>query len=335
MGNVPQSAESRHAAVTEVSTLFDRIDSDGDGEVTKQEWAQAFRMLDSNGNRVVSRKEWCIQRGSTHVFDACRKKVDAHMTSEEWMQAFKAMADGSGSITPQKWLARRPVRLGLSPIGMGLQHWGVGVGDSFYELLAWGRGATEMVAVGPKGLVECGAFARQQGLRKQWIEKARLETKAGRRPAQAWSEDLDEPMARSREDWADFEMVGGTSRTDDEITAWIRQWIKEHPTYKAMDAFGSECNDQTFAADLIAWLMGSRYTKATDNQKGRTLVYGGLVLLAGAGAAYLSSRSRAAGSCDQAVAAVDTLASSVAMAATTSSGIAPLMSSVDSMASST
>jgi len=322
------STTSRHAAVAEVLELFHEIKQDGDSCVTAEEWERAFHTLDSDGDKVITRKEWCIRRGSTHVFDACSKKVDAHITHDEWMRAFKQLdIDDSGAVSPQEWMAQRPVRLGLTPIGMGLHHWGVGVGDTFYELLAWGRAATEMVAVGASGIVACGAFADKPGLKEQWVEKARLETQAGRRPSTAWLKEVDEPRARLVEHWHEFEACGGTSRTDEEVEAWIRNWVKEHPAYRASDAFGNECNDHTFALDLIAWLTGKPFKKATDNQKGRALVYSGLALLAGAGVAYLSSRMDSPRRTSQATAAVAVAAVASAAPVVT---ITPPMTAMDS-----
>jgi len=317
MGNTPPSAAVQQDTVKEAVALFQEFDSNADKVVSAGEWEQAFAALDKNCDAVVSRKEWCLRHGSTYVFDACRKKVDAQITQKEWMQAFTDMdTNANGVIDSEEWLARRPVHLGFTSIGMGLYHWGVGVGDDFYELLAWGRTATEMVAAGPTGIVACGEFVEEPGRREQWVEKARHETKAGKRPAETWSEGKQEPCSRPMELWGDLESCGGTSKSDAEIEAWIRKWVEEHPIYCAVDAFGGECNDHTFANDLITWLTGIPHQRTTDNQRGRSLLYGGVALLAGVGAMYLwSAQDTSTTSCGVQVAAAAVAAVAVAAVA--------------------
>jgi len=297
MGNCPASSESKQAVLQEAARLLGPPQQKPQKEeagrlqaaaVDEATWARAFGTVAKAGSSIVTRKDWCIKCGGTHLFDACTRKQLGQLTREEWMQAFKALdADRTGRILAQDLLARRQVHLAIAPRGMGLQHWGVGVGDQFYELLSWSSTGTEMVAVGPSGTLARGDFIKLPGSWEAWLAAARAEREADRHPASAWLEATQEPRARPRAAWSDLEAAGQTSRSAEAIEAWIQAWVAAHPAYRAMDTFGDECNDHTFTLELIEWLTGTPYHKATDNQKCRAIVYGGLGLLAGAGLAYL------------------------------------------------
>merc|ERR1712150_253792 len=112
---------------------------------------------------------------------------------------------------------------------------------------------------------------------------------AGKQHASMWLAEKSEPRARPEEVWQDIELCGWTMKTDEEIAAWIREWVEKNPQYKSMDPIGRECNDQTFALAFISWLTGTNYSRWTDNTKGRAVIYGGLALLASAGALYLAN----------------------------------------------
>lgn len=171
--------------------------------------------------------------------------------------------------------------------------WGVGVDGDFYQVLSPGWMGTEMVVAGPQGTSAFGNFIAMQGAKEKWLQDFKADIEAGRKPRCMWDAETETPRARPEEEWQDLEPCGWTAKTDEEIAAWIEKWVKQHPVYRAVDPFGSECNGQTFANAFISWLTSSTFERTTDSKKGRAIVYGGLALLAGAGIAYLFSQRNA------------------------------------------
>jgi len=304
MGNTASASteEQNEAVGKHAIELFRELDIDADNAISAEEWEKAFQSLDADGNGVISRKEWFINQKNTEMYDAIHKKSSAHITREEWQVAFGMLdVNKDGSISVAEWMSRRKVRLGFVPLGLAVSNWGVSVGDDsdFYEVIAAGWTAKEMVVAGPKGLIALGDFAKEEGAKERWLGRIKATIDEGKRPEGQWVAEKGEPRARPGEVWQDLEQVGWTMRADEEIEAWIHEWVAEHPDFRAMDALGRECNDQTFAIAFIGWLTGTDYSRVTDNTKGRAVVYGGLALLATAGVGlFLANRMSRGGKGD-------------------------------------
>lgn len=242
---------------------------------------------------------------TTAMYDAIPKRHAAHITFAEWTRAFEVLdTSKDGRITAEMWQQRRKVHVGYIPFGLTFSYWGVGVGEDYFEALPLTESATdkmksmvsgdghdEMAVVGPQGIVALGEFTKTEGGRERWLESLRAEVRAGTRPESMWLEEKGEPRSHPQECFAKPEHIGWTVKTHNDVQEWIKQWVVKNPSYKAMDAFGKECNSQTFAIDFISWLTDKPYRRTTDGQKARTVVYGGLALLAGIGAAYLAGKT--------------------------------------------
>merc|ERR1719296_162378 len=149
-----------------------------------------------------------------------------------------------------------------------------------------------MAVVGPEGVAALGAFATSALAKKSWLDYVLGDVAARRRDTSTWLGEAGEPRSKTESLWDSFEHIGWTMRRDEHIKEWIVAWVQEHPTYKAIDPMGNECNEQTFAIDFISWLIDGPYRRITDNTKGRVLAYGGLALIAGIGIAMAYRASR-------------------------------------------
>jgi len=293
MGNSAQAVtvEENEAASAEALSVFQTLGVDADKGLNLAEWGAAFDVLDADGDGSISRKDWYIKQGTAVMFDAVPKKHPGSITKQDWDKAFESLdTDGDGKVSVEEWLKRRKVQLSFFPLGMGVHSWGVGVGEDFYEVTSLSRGATEMAVVGPRGVVALGEFVREEGGHERWVQAMQDAVRDGRRHESTLAGG--EPRSRPQEVWESFEHAGWTARTDEQIEEWIGQWVEEHPSYRAIDAIGRECNEQTFALAFISWLTGQEYRRITDNTKGRALVYGGLALLAGVGVAVAANSMR-------------------------------------------
>lgn len=288
MGNSSGSttAEQNEAASAEALAIFRQLGIDIENGITQAEWDKAFEVLDTDGDGSISRKEWFIKRGTTLMYDAFPKKQLASISNAEWSQAFISLdVDQDGKVSAEEWLRRRKVRLAFYPLGMVGYSWGVGVGEDFFEVFSLGRTNTEMAVVGPQGVIALGEFAAEEEARKRWLQAAQDTVGSGSRNATTWLQEAGEPRSRLESHWESFEQAGWTMRNNEQIAVWIKQWVEENPSYRAIDPLGRECNEQTFSLAFISWLVGNEYKRITDNTKGRLLVYGGLTILAGVGIA--------------------------------------------------
>jgi len=283
--------EQNHAAGAEAAAIFQILGLDVDKGLSLTDWEAAFDKLDTDGDGTVSRKEWYLKQGTTSMYDAVQKKHKGSISRDEWKKAFEVLdTDGDGRITVEEWLRRRIVQLSFSPLGMGAYSWGVEVGGEIYEVLSISRNHTEMAVVGPQGIIALGACGKEEGGREAWKRLVFDAVEEGTKHASIWPEGKAEPNSRPKETWESVEQVGWTMRTSEQLQEWIEQWVEANPTYKAMDPLGNECNEQTFALAFISWLIGQEYTRMTDNTKGRAIVYGGAAILAlGLGAAVYSA----------------------------------------------
>jgi len=284
------SEEQNQAASAEALAIFQILGLDVDKGLALADWEAAFDALDADQNGSVSRKEWYLKQGTTSMYDAVQKKHPGSIARAEWVKAFEILdVDQDGKITVDEWLRRRLVQLSFYPLGMGAYSWGVAVGEDCYEIASLNRSATEMAVVGPQGIVALGEWAKEEGGKEAWLNAMHEAVEDGTKHSTIWFDEKSEPRARPADVWESFEHAGWSMRNDEQIQAWVEQWVEQNPTYKAIDPLGRECNEQTFALAFISWLIGSEYSRMTDNTKGRAIVYGGLALLAiGAGAAAIS-----------------------------------------------
>merc|ERR1719162_1225184 len=87
--------------------LFSFLDVDGTGDVSLEEWLEAFDRIDENRNGSISRREWTRKHGSNDLFDAISKKYSVNLTRMEWRKAFEALdGDGDGVVSLVEWLAK-------------------------------------------------------------------------------------------------------------------------------------------------------------------------------------------------------------------------------------
>lgn len=297
MGNAASQVtqEQNEGAAMEAIEVFKLLDVNTDEKISAEEWEEAFQNLDSDGNGLISRKEWFLKLGTTEMYDAIHKKSTAQITHDEWQAAFDMLdTNQDGEVSVEEWMSRRKVTLGFIPLGMTLHNWGVNIGDGdqFYEVLTHSATSNEMVVAGNQGIVGFGSFTQEDKAIESWLQSFRADIDAEKKPAEVWIPERGEPRSRQKQFWQDLETVGWTMKTDEEIEAYIKEWVEAHPTYTAMSAIGGECNDQTFATDFIGWLTDTKFSRMTDNTKGRAILYGGLALLATAGGVYLATRNQ-------------------------------------------
>lgn len=102
------------------SRIFEIIDTDGGGTISREEWMAAFVKLDSHKRGVISRKEWAVHGGENFVFDHIAGKHQFAVASRrDWRDAYSRLdKDHNGSITVEEWnsFAPRTVRP-ISPRG--------------------------------------------------------------------------------------------------------------------------------------------------------------------------------------------------------------------------
>merc|ERR1719330_1976235 len=88
--------------------LFNFMDANQDGEVSLEEWTKAFDRIDSDGNGFVSKKEWCQRHGTAALYEIVFKMNSVRVTRDEWRQAFQAMdTDGDGIVSTREWLQKK------------------------------------------------------------------------------------------------------------------------------------------------------------------------------------------------------------------------------------
>nr|ABI14277.1 FRQ1-like protein [Pfiesteria piscicida] len=82
-------------------SLWQLLDKDGNGVVSRAEWQDAFKSLDADGDGRITRKEFAAFTESNHLFDAIpKKKSIAVVTAQDWDLFFEALdTDGNGDLS--------------------------------------------------------------------------------------------------------------------------------------------------------------------------------------------------------------------------------------------
>jgi len=90
----------------QITDLFDFVDKDKSGTITREEWDQAFDEIDCNRSGTISREEWRKHHGKVAIFDVVDGNGNGAISRQEWKQAFDAFdRDGDGTISCQEWYA--------------------------------------------------------------------------------------------------------------------------------------------------------------------------------------------------------------------------------------
>lgn len=105
-----------------MSKLFETLDIDSNGELTREEWMNAFNRLDVKRQGVISRKEWTLLGGENFVFDQIAGKSQfAVANRQNWRDAYSRLdKNRDGRITLDEWFSFAPkVRANNSDINGG------------------------------------------------------------------------------------------------------------------------------------------------------------------------------------------------------------------------
>lgn len=296
MGNsgLAITKDQQEQAAMEADAIFRGAGVDPSGGITLLDWKKVFSFLDANDDKVISRKEWCLQHSTTEFFDAIHKKNNGNVSEAEWHQAFVDLdTDLDNKVSIQDWKMRKPVSLTMQSVGIGRTHWGVQIGETYYEVPVPGEGQTgsEMVVLDSTGVVAFGGdLAAQEPTRVAWMELMLKYTQSKVRPESSWNEEKNQPTSLGAGSWEHVQPAGWTSKTDKEITTWIKEWVEKHPDYIGLHPLGKEANNQTFCQDFISYVTHTPFTKWTDQTKGRVIVGVTAAVVVGGIAAYALTR---------------------------------------------
>lgn len=84
--------------------LFDFVDKDKSGTISREEWEEAFNAIDTNRSGTISREEWRQHHGKAAIFDVVDANGNGAVSRSEWRAAFAAFdRDGDGSISLSEW----------------------------------------------------------------------------------------------------------------------------------------------------------------------------------------------------------------------------------------
>lgn len=88
------------------ASLFDGIDRNGDGFITRLEWADAFDHRDRSGEGKISRAEWMKLLGHAALFDALVANKSGSLSRDEWIAAFEVFdRNKDGVVSRSEWSA--------------------------------------------------------------------------------------------------------------------------------------------------------------------------------------------------------------------------------------
>mmetsp|Transcript_55031 Transcript_55031/g.159333 ORF Transcript_55031/g.159333 Transcript_55031/m.159333 type:complete len:1124 (+) Transcript_55031:53-3424(+) len=86
------------------SDLFDFVDKDKSGTITREEWEEAFDAIDTNHSGTISREEWRQHHGKACIFDVVDGNGNGAVSRAEWRAAFAAFdRNGDGTISYSEW----------------------------------------------------------------------------------------------------------------------------------------------------------------------------------------------------------------------------------------
>lgn len=101
-----KSSIKKSKSYSEDSNLFQRLDSNKDGEISKSEWDDEFKRVDKNNNDVITRDEWKDAGRSDVDFDMIDSDGDGQISKSEWDHEFNRVdLDHDGTITEDEFNA--------------------------------------------------------------------------------------------------------------------------------------------------------------------------------------------------------------------------------------
>ncbi|ELU04671.1 hypothetical protein CAPTEDRAFT_198121 [Capitella teleta] len=95
--------------------MYSKIDVDGDGSISKKEWADFFRAFDKDGNNQIDLNEFSTGMATAFgangdqakkAFDKIDTDKSGELTVDEIADFFKVLdKDGSGDVSKAEFLA--------------------------------------------------------------------------------------------------------------------------------------------------------------------------------------------------------------------------------------
>jgi len=112
----------------EITDLFDFVDKDKSGTITREEWDQAFDEIDCNRSGTISREEWRKHHGKVAIFDVVDGNGNGAISRQEWNHAFDAFdRNGDGTVSCHEWygegqkssqgVALKDINVGFDDVG--------------------------------------------------------------------------------------------------------------------------------------------------------------------------------------------------------------------------
>ena len=102
MLNEPMALElSKFLNGQQESKIFSRVDKDGNGEISHQEWMQFFDTFANEG--VLSRKAFFMAGGNKTLLSALAPRPALDLKKTDWEAGFKKFSDGAKPISLRQW----------------------------------------------------------------------------------------------------------------------------------------------------------------------------------------------------------------------------------------
>ena len=127
----------RKVARKGMAGLFQSIDLDDVGSLSRDRWNEVFAQADCNRNGLVSRGEWREAFGSLAAFDFIDQNGNGMLEYSEWDDAFVRFdKEKQGSITAADMqIAVDSQRIDLRAFyALGVAFWGLGIGSMCYHI---------------------------------------------------------------------------------------------------------------------------------------------------------------------------------------------------------
>lgn len=93
--------------------MFDKIDADNSGSISKAEMDVAFHLFDTDGSGAISASEWVKECGvlfkaseqqAKNAFGKLKKNSSGEICANSFQQLFQDMdSDGNGSISKEEF----------------------------------------------------------------------------------------------------------------------------------------------------------------------------------------------------------------------------------------